>query len=111
MTKVFKILPFLLLLCMAQKLEAQDKADSSKIPPAKSFVTFHQGVFGGKTIRYKATAKETYLKNDKGEAVASIWSVAYTQEGVTDQNKRPVTFVLYRQVRLYFRPIGAATRR
>lgn len=74
-------------------LFAQEKNDSSKVPAAKSFVTFHQGIFGGKNIRYKATAKETYLKNDKGEAVASIWSVAYTQEGVTDQSKRPVTFV------------------
>lgn len=74
-------------------LFAQEKNDSSKVPPAKSFVTFHQGIFGGKNIRYKATAKETYLKNDKGEAVASIWSVAYTQEGITDQSKRPVTFV------------------
>ncbi len=33
------------------------------------------------------------MKNDKGDSVASIWSVAYTQEGLTDLTKRPVTFV------------------
>ncbi|MDX2072588.1 MAG: peptidase S10 [Haliscomenobacter sp.] len=74
-------------------LSAQEKADSNKIPSPKSFITNHQGVFGGKIIRYKATAKETYLKNDKGDSVASIWSVAYTQEGLSDWSKRPVTFV------------------
>lgn len=82
-----------LLMLLTSALCAQEKADSTKIPPAKSFITNHQGIFGGKIIRYKATAKETYLKNDKGDSVASIWSVAYTQEGVTDLSKRPVTFV------------------
>ena len=82
-----------LLMLLTSALSAQEKADSTKAPPDKSFITNHQGVFGGKIIRYKATAKETYLKNDKGDSVASIWSVAYTQEGLTDLSKRPVTFV------------------
>lgn len=94
MTFTYKFsLALLLGIFISFGLFAQEKNDSSKVPAAKSFVTFHQGIFGGKNIRYKATAKETYLKNDKGEAVASIWSVAYTQEGTTDQSKRPVTFV------------------
>lgn len=88
-----KILYCCFLTLLTTALCAQEKADSNKVPPPKSFITNHQGVFGGKIIRYKATAKESYLKNDKGDSVASIWSVAYTQEGLTDLSKRPVTFV------------------
>jgi carboxypeptidase C (cathepsin A) len=73
---------------------AQEKKEVVKpIPIAKSFITTHKGFFGGKSISYKATAKETYLKNTEGDSVASLWSVAYTKEGVSDFSKRPVTFV------------------
>ncbi len=73
---------------------AQEKKDSirTNVPP-HAFVSNHTGVFGGKTIAYTATAREIHLKNDKGEPVASIWSVAYTQDGQKDASKRPVTFV------------------
>lgn len=85
----------LLLMLFAYMVPAQEKRDSLAKPvtPPKSFVTSHQGVFGGKAIRYKATAGEMHLKNEKGEPVASMWSVAYTQEGLTDMTKRPVTFI------------------
>ncbi|PIB31292.1 peptidase S10 [Maribacter sp. 4U21] len=64
------------------------------IPKAASFITNHQGVFGGKSITYKATAKETYLTNEKGDSVASFWSVAYTQKELKNSvSLRPVTFV------------------
>jgi carboxypeptidase C (cathepsin A) len=75
---------------------AQDKKEKEKvkpIPTPKSFISSHQGTFGGKTIRYKATAKETYLTNEKGDSVASFWSVAYTLDPLGDRTKRPVTFV------------------
>jgi carboxypeptidase C (cathepsin A) len=75
-------------------LQAQEsEKEIAAVPDPKSFITEHQIVNGGKTIRYKATAAETYLKDDKGEAVASIWSVAYTKTGVTDPSTRPVTFI------------------
>ena len=81
-------------LMLSMPLFAQEKKDSTKaVPVPKSFVSSHQGTFGGKVIKYKATAKETQLKNEHDEAVASIWSVTYTQEGVSDLSKRPVTFV------------------
>jgi carboxypeptidase C (cathepsin A) len=67
--------------------------DSSKVATPKMFVTEHSGQFGGKTIAYTATAKETYLKDDKGKAVASIWSVAYTQTSTGNNIQRPVTFI------------------
>ncbi len=85
---------FFILLLLTFPVMAQKKKDSTQpVTPAKSFATSHQGTFGGKIIRYKATAKEMYFKNSKEEPVASIWSVAYTQEGLSDLTKRPVTFV------------------
>ncbi len=78
------------LTALAQK---ETKEEIKPIPKPQSFVTSHQGTFNGKTIKYKATAKESYLKNSKGDSVASIWSVAYTQDGIANSTKRPVTFV------------------
>jgi carboxypeptidase C (cathepsin A) len=74
---------------------AQEKkeVDEKPIPIAKSFVTTHQGTFGTTTIKYKAAASETYLTDNDGLPVASMWSTAYTKDNVTDTSKRPVTFV------------------
>ena len=74
---------------------AQEKkeVDEKPIPIAKSFVTTHQGTFGTTTIKYKAAAIETYLTDNDGLPVASMWSTAYTKDNVTDTSKRPVTFV------------------
>ncbi|KAG1650655.1 Phytanoyl-CoA dioxygenase domain-containing protein 1 [Nymphon striatum] len=83
--------PLFHLSVFAQKEEK--KEEIKPIPKAQSFVTTHQGVFGGKTINYKATAKETYLVNKKGDSIASFWSVAYTKNPTGDVSKRPVTFV------------------
>jgi len=85
---------FLLLLFISFSVSAQkEKKTKTSIPKPKSFISNHQGVFGGKTIQYRATAKETYLKNEKGEPVASIWSVAYTKTGVKKLSNRSVTFI------------------
>ena len=89
------IFPFLLVMfhlsILAQKEEKKEEIKS--IPKAKSFETSHQGVFGGKTINYKAIGKETFLVNKKGDSIASFWSVAYTKNPIGDVGKRPVTFV------------------
>lgn len=83
-----------IILLFLVSVSAQEKKETTKpILEAKSFVTNHQITNGGKIIRYKAVASETYLKNDSEESTASIWSVAYIQEGVSDLTKRPVTFV------------------
>lgn len=73
--------------------QEEKKEEIKPIPEAKSFVSTNQISIDGKSLKYKATAKETYLLNNEGEPVASIWSVAYTQEGAIDLTKRPVTFV------------------
>ncbi|MBT8313585.1 MAG: peptidase S10 [Maribacter sp.] len=75
-------------------ISAQEKKqDSIAVPEPKSFISTHQITSGGKSIKYKAIASETYLKNESEKPVASIWSVAYVQEGVSNYAKRPVTFV------------------
>ena len=50
------------------------------------------GEFNGDAIQYRAVAGETYIRDDKGLAVASIFSVAYLAE-VQDLAARPVTFI------------------
>jgi carboxypeptidase C (cathepsin A) len=83
------------LLCVS--VYAQEKAEeiAKPIPIAQSFVTNHQGSFGNTIINYTATASETYLKDDNGNPVASIWSVAYTKtkDKSSSTTNRPVTFV------------------
>ena len=71
----------------------QTDNDSLSVPEPKSFISNHQITNGGKLIKYKAIASETYLKNKSGEPVASIWSIAYVQHGTEDPSKRPVTFI------------------
>lgn len=80
--------------CLLSPTKAQEKKDTTKpVPSPLSFVTNHTIVNGGKTINFTATASETYLKNDKDEAVASIWSVAYTKNNLAESSTRPVTFI------------------
>ncbi|MCJ7466979.1 MAG: peptidase S10 [Maribacter sp.] len=71
----------------------KEEVELRPIPKPASFVTEHQGFFGGVTIKYRATAKETYLTNEAGDSVASIWSVAYTQNPLGSSSKRPVAFI------------------
>ena len=94
MFKAIKYFALLIAFCTQSILIAQEKSDTSKaVAPPQSFITNHTIVNGGKTINYTATASETYLKNEKGEPVASIWSVAYTKNQFDKPSDRPVTFV------------------
>ena len=90
-----KILVLLVTAVCSMTSFAQEKTEEvdKPIPVAKSFVTSHQGTFGGALIKYKATASETYLTDSDGIPVASMWSTAYTKDNVSNTSKRPVTFV------------------
>ena len=91
MAKFFNLtICFLIVLSLSAQ---QTDKDSLSVPEPKSFESNHQITNGGKLIKYKAIASETYLKNKSGEPVASIWSVAYIQNSTEDPSKRPVTFV------------------
>ena len=89
----FLITTSLLLCLLSQGQETKKDSTPKAIPEAKSFITKHQGVFGGKTIDYTSTANETFLTNKDGDSIASFWSVAYTKTSMGDVTKRPVTFV------------------
>lgn len=81
-------------ICLGAWAQEDKKEIAPKpIPKAKSFITKHQGVFGGKNIDYTATAKETFLTDTNGDSIATFWSVAYIKSTVGDVTKRPVTFV------------------
>ena len=87
------ILIYLLLGVSILAQEDKKEASSKPIPDAKSFISEHQGAFGGKSINYTATAKETFLTDKNGDSIATFWSVAYTKSPIGDVTKRPVTFV------------------
>lgn len=59
----------------------------------KEFVTRHTLEIGGKTLRYRAVAGETFLKDDKGMPKASVFSIAYLLDGADAPAKRPITFL------------------
>lgn len=69
-------------------------SEGAKPPEAASTdaVTHHSIVLDGKTIEYTATAGNITLKDDKGEPTATMFYTAFTQDGVTDKSRRPITF-------------------
>lgn len=83
---------FLLLSGFAQESE-KDEEIELKVPEPRTFITEHQITNGGQKVLYQATASETYLRDDSGQPVASIWSVSYTGKGGAEPSRRPVTFV------------------
>lgn len=73
------------------------KKPEAAMPAAESttkeekIVTHHSVEIAGKTIHYTATAGNLVLKNDKGDQTASMFYIAYTEDGANG-GKRPVTF-------------------
>lgn len=74
----------------AKKTDA--KTDSKPGTP-KSVTREFSGTFRGERISYSVVAGETFLKNDKGEPTASIFTTGYLKKGAGDAAQRPVTFV------------------
>lgn len=67
-----------------------DRPAAAKVEPLVS-VTRHSGSFGGQRIAYTATASDTFLKDDKGNPRARIFSVSYIKDA--PEANRPVTFL------------------
>lgn len=84
---------FLLIIFALPAAAEEAKKAKPEIPEPRSFVTQHQGRFGGETVRYTATAAEIYLRDENDEPTASIFSIAYTRNGVERLEDRPVIFV------------------
>lgn len=55
-------------------------------------VTHHQITLGGRSIAYSAVAGTLILKTENGNPEASVFYVAYSEDGA-DRNHRPITFL------------------
>ena len=72
--------------------KAEKPATEAAKPKEESSVTEHTIKLGGQTVPYKATAATILLKDDKGDATASVFYVAYTRSDGKDLTRRPVSF-------------------
>lgn len=72
---------------------AGEGAQSSGKPEPRIFNSQGGISANGKTIRYKATAGETFIYDDKGAPTASIFSTTYIADGYADPKTRPVAFI------------------
>lgn len=94
-----RILAALALVVIADGALAQEdngkKADEAASIPAEPRVYETSGRVsaGGRTVNYKVIAGETFIENDKGEPVASIFSTSYIADGFDDPRTRPVAFI------------------
>jgi carboxypeptidase C (cathepsin A) len=80
----------------AQDGRGSDKPEKATPAPAPAVepvvsITRHSGTFGGQRIGYTATASDTFLKDDKGNPRARIFSVSYIKDA--PEANRPVTFL------------------
>src|SRR5437868_11288537 len=64
----------------------------SPVPEETPVITHHSINVGGKELRYTATVGMMPIKNRDGETEARIFFMAYTLDGVSDRQKRPLTF-------------------
>ena len=65
----------------------------AETPEPRVYESRGQVSIDGQRIRYSVTAGETYLEDNEGNPVASIFSTAYIADGMTDPRTRPVAFV------------------
>jgi carboxypeptidase C (cathepsin A) len=66
-----------------------EKAPEKDEPPV---VTHHEINAGGKALKYTVTTGMMPLRDAKGDAEAHIFFMAYTLDGVSDKNRRPLMF-------------------
>ncbi|AJK48455.1 S10 family peptidase [Burkholderia plantarii] len=71
---------------------AQNDAAFVPVPPETASVTRHSIRLDGRTLDYTATAGNLLLRDDAGQATASVFYVAYTAHG-RRPGERPVTFL------------------
>ncbi len=77
----------------ADEITPATAADKEPVPEPTAFVSEHSGRFNGRPIAYTVTAGETYLRDKDGKPKASIFTFAYTKNGVERDEVRPVTFL------------------
>jgi carboxypeptidase C (cathepsin A) len=67
-------------------------AAEKKPPEEKVSTTRHSVMVEGQRIAYTATAGNVVLKDDEGNAKASVFFIAYTRDGAFEPTGRPITF-------------------
>jgi carboxypeptidase C (cathepsin A) len=79
----------------ATALQAQRDTTTkpTPIPKEESAVTDHTIRAGSGLVPYRATAATMLLKNDKDEAIGSLYYTAYTRTDIRDPVQRPLAFV------------------
>lgn len=77
-----------LLSVVSMPVHAQDDAEEPRVYESRGQVTIND-----ERIRYTATAGETFLYGEDGEARASIFTTAYIADGYDDPRTRPIAFV------------------
>ncbi len=74
-------------------LSVPSLAQVGNTPEPRVYESRGQVTVNGERIRYSVTAGETFLEDNAGNPVASIFSTAYIADGLTDPRTRPVAFV------------------
>jgi len=92
-TFTLRIMPLLLVLAVNPAVSKEDKKAPAPVPEPVMKTTEHKAKINGSTISYIVSAGDTHLKDKKGNPEASIFSIAYTRDGVKDRSTRPVIFV------------------
>jgi carboxypeptidase C (cathepsin A) len=67
-------------------------AKTPAVPKQRTVVTHGSVTINGQTIPYTATTGTLLIYNKKHKAIASVFYVAYTRDGVKDPSTRPITF-------------------
>ncbi|HTP31070.1 MAG TPA: hypothetical protein VMJ75_02785 [Candidatus Acidoferrales bacterium] len=76
-----------------QTAETPPTARTGTLPPEAISTTHHSIKIGNEAINYTATAANYIIKDDNGNAKASMFFAAYTKDGITDPARRPIAFV------------------
>ncbi|HET6555442.1 MAG TPA: peptidase S10 [Dyella sp.] len=77
----------------ANTKESAGKDDNVQAPTSESAVsTKHSVSIGGRSVAYTATAGNLIIRDEQGQAQATVFYVAYTVDGGKNAN-RPVTFL------------------
>jgi carboxypeptidase C (cathepsin A) len=75
----------------AQESQTQERKPENLVP--KEFVTSHKLQIGNSSLSYNAVAGEIFLKDQDGSPKASVFTIAYIQDGIKDYATRPITFL------------------
>jgi carboxypeptidase C (cathepsin A) len=74
-----------------KKPDGKKEDASVPVPPETTSITKHDITLGGQAIHYTATAGNLLIRDDHDHPDASLFYVAYTQDGA-DSKSRPITF-------------------